>query len=106
MPDLTAIGEVLARRLCQNLTPTRRVPWHCPRASTSEGNEVTQPESPSGVSPATPQGRLIEGARNLGSQPGWRGRAGRTVAYVTLVVATLAVVAVIAGVIWLSGQNS
>jgi hypothetical protein len=63
---------------------------------------MSQPESPSGVSSATPQGRLIDGAGNLGSQPGWRGRAGRTVAYVTLVGAALAVVAVIAGIIWLS----
>jgi hypothetical protein len=63
---------------------------------------VSEPESPSGVSPATPQGRLIHGAGNLGSQPGWRGRAGRTVAYVVLVGAALAVVAVIAGLIWLS----
>jgi hypothetical protein len=63
---------------------------------------MSQPESPSGVSSSTPQGRLIDGAGNLGSQPGWRGRAGRTVAYVALVGAALTVVAVIAGVIWLS----
>ena len=63
---------------------------------------MSQPDSPSGASSATPQGRLIDGAGNLGSQPGWRGRAGRTVAYVVLVAAALAVVTVIAGVIWLS----
>ena len=63
---------------------------------------MSEPQSPSGVSPATPHGRLIDGAGNLGSQPGWRGRAGRTVAYAALIGAALAVVAVIAGVVWLS----
>jgi hypothetical protein len=63
---------------------------------------VSQPESPSGASSATPQGRLIDGAGTLGARPGWRGRAGRTIAYLALVCAALAVVAVIAGVVWLS----
>jgi hypothetical protein len=63
---------------------------------------MSQPESPFGVSPSTPQGRLVEGAGNLGGQPGWRGRAGRTVAYVVLAGAGLVVVAVIVGVVWLS----
>jgi hypothetical protein len=64
--------------------------------------DVSQPESPSGVSPATPQGRLIDGAGSLGSQPGWRGRVGRIVAYVALIGVALAVVAIVAGVVWLS----
>ncbi len=63
---------------------------------------MSQPESPSGVSPATPQGRLIDGAGSLGSQPGWRGRVGRIVAYLALVGAALAVVFAISGIIWLS----
>ena len=63
---------------------------------------MSQPESPSGVGSATPQGRLIDGAGNLGSQPGWRGRVGRTLAFLALVGAALVVVAVIAGVVWLS----
>jgi hypothetical protein len=58
-------------------------------------------ESPSGVSPATPQGRLIDGAGNLGSQPGWRGRAGRSVAYVFLIGAVLVVAAIVVGTVWL-----
>jgi hypothetical protein len=45
---------------------------------------------------------LIDGAGNLGSQPGWRGRVGRTVAYVALIGVALAVLAIIAGVVWLS----
>jgi hypothetical protein len=68
----------------------------------TKGNSVAQPEPPSGVSPATPQGRLIVGAGNLGSQPAWRGRIGRVVAYLTLVCAALGVMLVIAGVVWLS----
>jgi hypothetical protein len=61
---------------------------------------MSQPESPSGVSPATPEGRLIDGAGNLGSQPGWRGRAGRTVAYVVLIGAVLAAVGIVVGIVW------
>jgi hypothetical protein len=64
--------------------------------------DMSQPESPSGVSPATPHGRLIDAAGSLGGQPGWRGRVGRTVAYVALIGAALLVVAVISGVVWLS----
>jgi hypothetical protein len=45
---------------------------------------------------------LIDGAGNFGSQPGWRGHTGRAVAYLALVGAALAVVVIIAGVIWLS----
>ena len=52
-------------------------------------------EPPSGVSGATPVGRLIAGAGNLGSQPGWRGRVGRIVAYVALIGMVLAVIAVV-----------
>jgi hypothetical protein len=63
---------------------------------------MSLPEPPSGVSPVTPQGSLVDGAGNLGSQPGWRGRAGRTVAYVIVGGGVLVVIAVIAGVIWLS----
>ena len=63
---------------------------------------MSEPEAPSGVSPATPQGRLIEGAGGLGSQPGWRGRVGRTVAYLVLTGAALVVVAIIAGVVLLA----
>jgi hypothetical protein len=48
------------------------------------------------------KGRLIVGAANLGSQPGWRGRIGRVVAYLTLVCAALGVMLVISGVVWLS----
>jgi hypothetical protein len=46
-------------------------------------------------------GNGIAGAGNLGSQPGWRGRVGHTVAYVALVGAALVVVGVIAGIVWL-----
>jgi hypothetical protein len=63
---------------------------------------MSQPESPSGAGSATPHGRLVDGAGNLGTQPGWRGRAGRTIAYVALAGAALAVVALVAGIIWLS----
>ncbi len=63
---------------------------------------MSEPDSPSGVSPATPHGRLIDGAGNLGSQPGWRGRVGRVVAYMALIGVAVAAVAIIAGVIWLS----
>jgi hypothetical protein len=63
---------------------------------------VSEQDSPSGVSSGTPHGRLIDGAGNLGSQPGWRGHTGRAVAYLALVGAALAVVVIIAGVIWLS----
>jgi hypothetical protein len=63
---------------------------------------MSQPGSPSGASPATPEGRLVEAAGNLGRQSGWRGRAGRTVASVALLGAALAVVAVVVGIIRLS----
>ena len=69
----------------------------------SQGSlRVSDVDDPSGVSQATPQGRLIAGAGALGSQPGWRGRAGRTVAWVTLVGGVVAVIAVIVGVVVMS----
>jgi hypothetical protein len=37
----------------------------------------------------------------LGSQPGWRGRAGRTIAYVTLTAGALVVLVGIVGIVWL-----
>ena len=58
------------------------------------GVAMSLSEPPSGVSGATPEGRLIAGAGNLGSQPGGRGRAGRIVAYVALIGMVLAVVMV------------
>ncbi len=58
-------------------------------------------DGPSGVSQATPQGRLIAGASALGSRPGWRGRAGRIVAWVGL-VGGVAILAVIVGVVVMS----
>jgi hypothetical protein len=45
---------------------------------------------------------MIEAAGSLGGQPGWRGRAGRIVAYVALVGAALAVVSLIVGIIRMS----
>jgi hypothetical protein len=62
---------------------------------------VSRFDSPPGPSPATPQGRLVEEAGNLGSQPGWRGRAGRTIAYVTLTAGALVVLVGIVGIVWL-----
>ncbi len=70
--------------------------------SSQRRTDMSQPESPSGVSSATPQGRLVDGAGNLGSQPGWRGRVGRSVAYLTLAVAAVVVIAIVAGIVWLS----
>jgi hypothetical protein len=63
---------------------------------------VSESESPSGVSPATPQGSVMAGAGNLGNRSGWRGGVGRAIAYVTLGAAALAIAAAIAGIIWLS----
>jgi hypothetical protein len=45
---------------------------------------------------------LIDGAGNLGSQPGWRGRVGRVVAYVAVIGAALVAVAIVVGIVWLS----
>ena len=64
-----------------------RQPWN--------GVSMSLSEPPSGVSGATPEGRLIAGAGNLGSQLGWRGRVGRIVAYVALIGMVLAVIAVV-----------
>jgi hypothetical protein len=60
---------------------------------------VSQPESPSGVSRATPEGQTIDAAGRLGSEPGWRGRVGRGIAYLALVGAALAVVALVVAIV-------
>ncbi|MGH3986149.1 MAG: hypothetical protein ACRDTZ_02365 [Pseudonocardiaceae bacterium] len=63
---------------------------------------MSEPGSFSGVSPATPHGRLIAEAGNLNGGLGWRGRVGRSLALAMLVGAVLAVIAAMAGIVWLS----
>jgi hypothetical protein len=77
-------------------------PWQSRDHRRPEGNDVSDHEAPSGASPVTPAGRLIGAAGSLGGPPGWRGRAGRTVAYAALVAAALAVVALVGSIIWRS----
>jgi hypothetical protein len=71
-------------------------------AGTSERRaDMSQPESPSGVSPATPR---VAGSRVRGISEANRAGAvaGRTAAYAALTCAALVAVAIVVGVIWLS----
>jgi hypothetical protein len=99
LPDDQAFGSCPLFANCRSphSGSTRIMPAPTP---TLYDNEValSQPESPSGVSPATPHGRFVDGAGNRGSQPGWRVRA---VAYVALIGAVLVVVAIVLGIVWL-----
>lgn len=99
VPKTIAQAGLANRNLARAKGVLTRTPYE---QRLAQGNEVPEPASPSGVSSATPHGRLIAGAGNLGSQPGWRGGVGRTIAYVALAGVALAVIAVIAGVIWLA----
>lgn len=56
---------------------------------------MTRFDAPSGPSQSTPEGRLVAAAAGLSSQTGWRRRAARVIAYVTLAVAVLVAVAIV-----------